>query len=274
MTYKTLLVHVQPEEAAAHRLKCAVALADDLGAELLGLGAEMLPPAGFADPYGYLEGEWVAAMRVQVERNLEAAETAFKQAVGARRATWRAAHDFPAPTLARTARAADLIIAGGSPLNLSDNCRIADPAELVLTAGRPVLIAPPTGDRLRGQSVVLAWKDTRESRRAAADALPLLRRAQDVVVLEVCEDEQADAATFRTRDVAEALVRHGVPARAKVQTAPDARVCEELNICAQAMNADLIVAGAYGHSRTREWVFGGVTRDLLRHPERFVLLSH
>ncbi|MEO8114766.1 MAG: universal stress protein, partial [Phenylobacterium sp.] len=68
--------------------------------------------------------------------------------------------------------------------------------------------------------------------------------------------------------------RHGVAARAKVLMASQERAAAELNIAAQEIGADLIVAGAYGHSRLGEWVFGGVTRELLRGGERFLLLSH
>jgi nucleotide-binding universal stress UspA family protein len=122
--------------------------------------------------------------------------------------------------------------------------------------------------------VVVAWKDTRESRRALADSLPFLKAAEQVTVVEVCgKDELADA-RIRTADVVKYLQRHGVKATAKAVSAPPDRVSAELNIAAQAIGADLIVAGAYGHTRLGEWMFGGVTYDLLHAPERFVLLSH
>lgn len=275
MTYRTLLVHVQSEDAAAPRLACATALADELGAHLIGLGAETIPPLVFTDPYGVMQSEWVAAVNEQIARDLEAAEARFHTARGDRDAEWRVLRDYPTVAMARTARAADLIVAGGAPLD-SDTSRTVDTAALVLTAGRPVLIAPPKPhpERLLGRNVVVAWKETRESRRAVADALPLLQRAKTVTVLEVCRKDDAGDAEFTTGEVVQALARHGVKAKAKVVAAPDERVPEEINICAQAADADLIVAGAYGHSRTRELVFGGVTRSLLRHPERFVLMSH
>jgi nucleotide-binding universal stress UspA family protein len=95
-----------------------------------------------------------------------------------------------------------------------------------------------------------------------------------VVVMEVCSHQDAAAAEVRTIAVVEGLKRHGVSAWPKVVVASPERVVVELDIEAQAIDADLIVAGGYGHSRFGEWVFGGVTYDLLHRPERFVLLSH
>jgi nucleotide-binding universal stress UspA family protein len=92
--------------------------------------------------------------------------------------------------------------------------------------------------------------------------------------MEVCSHAAAVAAEVHTTTVVEGLKRHGVAAWPKVVVASPERVAVELNIVAQAIDADLIVAGGYGHSRLGEWVFGGVTYDLLHSPERFVLLSH
>jgi nucleotide-binding universal stress UspA family protein len=121
----------------------------------------------------------------------------------------------------------------------------------------------------------VAWKETRESRRALGDALPLMAAADEVVVVELCApDEAIGDAEFHVNEVALGLKRHGVNARGKAITAPDAEVAARLNAEAKAIGADLIVAGCYGHSRMNEWFFGGVTRDLLSNPQRFLLLSH
>lgn len=272
--YRTLLVHVQPEPAAAPRLQTAADLAHNLGATLFGLGAEMVPPLGAMDPTGLAQGAWYVEMRDQAQRNLEQARASFHAASSGLHTQWAAVHDMPAHAVARASREADLIVAGGMPLTEPDRYRSADSADLVLLSGRPVLIAPPAGGALRGEAVVVAWKDTRESRRAVADAIPLLARAAAVLVVEVCYRDEAKDAELRTRAVVKGLKRHDVPAQARVVIAPAERVSTELNIAADGIDADLIVAGCYGHSRTGEWVFGGVTRDLLHRPERFVLLSH
>ena len=122
------------------------------------------------------------------------------------------------------------------------------------------------------RSVLIAWKDTTEARRAVADALPLLRK-WDVTVVEIVE-EQADrpAALSRVKDVAAWLSRHGVSASEQV---PDE--CGEagglLERIASEVGAGVVVAGAYGHSRLREWILGGVTRRLVNPSNRCSLLS-
>lgn len=272
--WKTILVHVEPGKNAAPRLETAVSLARKLDALLIGLGAELVEPVTFADPYGSWDAQVLTALRQQVQDNLARAEQAFaKQAAGVR-SEWRRVEDRPAPALARVSRGADVIVAGGMPPGDGDGFRTADSAELTLLSGRPVLIAPPQGGALKAKAVVVAWKETRESRRALADALPLLIQADDVLIVEMCESEALADAEFHAFEVAEGLKRHGVAARGKAIAAPDDKICATLHAEAAAIGADLIVAGCYGHSRMNEWFFGGVTRDLLRNPQRFVLMSH
>ncbi|CAN5548549.1 universal stress protein [soil metagenome] len=274
MAYKTLLVHAEADPAAAPRLASAAALAQRLDATLLGLGAEMYDWMGVSDPYGIVAPDWTDFVREQVEADLVTAERMFRQAASAVRHNWATDREAPALALARMARSADLIIAGGAPLDGPASLRAADTADLVMTTGRPVLVAPPSGGELRAERIVVAWKDGREARRAVADALPFLQSAEEVVVMAVCAAEEAKDNEAATAAVTQHLKSHGVAARPRTQIAPADRACTELNIEAEALGADLIVAGAYGHSRTREWMLGGVTRSLLHKPERFVLFSH
>ena len=90
----------------------------------------------------------------------------------------------------------------------------------------------------------------------------------------VCNADQQGAVQAQVEDVAAYLVDRGVSAQAQVSLVPEAGVVGQLNKAADALGADLIVAGAYGHSRLREWVFGGVPRTLLDEPCRYLLLSH
>jgi nucleotide-binding universal stress UspA family protein len=271
---RSILVHVEPGAEARPRLETAVALARKLDAMLIGVGAEMIQTLGLAEANGFADSTWIADLQNLVEENLCAAETAFRAKTGGLKTAWLLLEERPALALARVSCSADLILAGGSPLKFIDADRMAPTAELVLMSGRPVLVAPPGGGEFRGEAVVVAWKDTREARRAIADALPFLQMAQDVVVQEVCGDKDLADAEVHTLAIVEYLKRHGVAARAKATVAPTARATVELNATADGIGADLIVAGGYGHSRLGEWVFGGVTRSLLQSPERFVLLSH
>ena len=273
--WATVLVHVEPGKAAAPRLEAAVALAKTCGAHLIGLGAEMVEPVTFADPYGSWDAQVLTAMRQQVQADLEQAHKAFTKAAQGLPSEWRKVEDRPGAAMARVARGADVIVAGGMPLNPMDGYRTADSAQLALTSGRPVLVVPPNGGVLEAKKIVVAWKETRESRRAIADALPLMKAAEEVLVVEIiAEDAERGDAQFHAHEVAEGLKRHGINARGKTHKAADDRVVATLQSEAKAIGADLIVAGCYGHSRLNEWFFGGVTRDLLMNPQRFVLLSH
>jgi len=270
--YASILVHVEPPPAAETRIEAAVGLARDFEAHLIGLGAETLEPYPTVEPLtGFAVGEWLVLLQEQVNNDLQAAETAFRRAAAGLDYEWRSAQDFPNRALARNARAADLVVA--SPPGPGGGARSVDPVELVMSVGRPVLLAPRGAGRLRGDAVVVAWKDTTEARRAVVDALPLLQRATEVIVQAVC-DADDDCAAFQTADVAAALKRHGVKARPSVAQGRPGEVAEVLGKSVRTAGADLIVAGAYGHSRAREWVFGGVTYELMHQPPCFVLLSH
>ncbi|MEI9924279.1 MAG: universal stress protein [Bradyrhizobium sp.] len=123
------------------------------------------------------------------------------------------------------------------------------------------------------ERVVIGWKDTRETRRAVFDALPLLKRAAHVAVVEICAEEDIAAARTRVEDVVGWLKWHGIAAESHPSrsTGDDASL---LHAIAQEQGANMVVAGAYGHSRVREWVLGGMTRDLLLSGKNFSLLSH
>jgi nucleotide-binding universal stress UspA family protein len=186
---------------------------------------------------------------------------------------WRSALAWPTDFVARNARAADLIVTGPQAAAADATSRV-DTGDLVMRAGRPVLVVPPGAEFLRLNSVVVAWKDTREARRAVNDALPLLHKAREVIVVELL-DEGADKAAAKARvdDVARWLVRREISA-SSIATRALVGVTNRLTTLAQDEGAGIIVAGAYGHSRFQEWVFGGVTRDLLTQQSCCALLSH
>jgi nucleotide-binding universal stress UspA family protein len=272
-SYAALLVHAEPGRASSHRVEVAAALARDLGARLIGLGAETVDGIfpGSESGVAYA-GEWLVLMQEQVNNDLQAAEQGFRRDAAGAELEWRSAQDIPSRAMARAARAADLLIA--SPRSEAGSTRAVDPADLVMTSGRPVLMVPDHASPLRAKAIVVAWKDTREARRAVADALPLLRRADEVIVQAVSNADENDVALFEISDVVANLKRHGVAARAAVAHARPSEVTNVLQQAAELAQADLIVAGAYGHSRAQEWMFGGVTYDLLRRPPCFVLMSH
>ncbi len=271
-TLRGILVHAEGNPDASPRLHVAVDLARKFDATLVGVGVEMIQI--YSDPYGLGGGEWVVQLQHIVEDDLKLAEATFQAKSAGLKTEWIAMETFPVQAMARHARSADLIVAGGAPEKGEDRFRAAHTAELIMQCGRPVFVAPAAPGRFHGRAVVVAWKDTRESRRALADSLPFLKAADDVLILECCDKDSLVQARASTAEVVKHLQRHGVEAKSKAVVAPRAQVAAELNAAAREIGADLIVAGAYGHSRLGEWALGGVTYDLLHSPERFVLLSH
>ena len=275
MSYTAVITHVRPDAEAAPRLACAVDMARRFDADLIGVAAEMIPPLAFDNGYYSLEGDWVTAMRETIETRLKEARRAFRAATSdfGDRASIACGLQLPDQAIAAASRAADLVVAGGAPRKRRDVYTECAPAELAITSGRPVLVAPPTAPPLAAKQVLLAWKDTREARRALTDAMPFFKAADRVVVVAVCPGVEAPAVKGQVEDVARALIRRGVAAEAKVveHAHPDGfQVLRQGSL----EGADLLVCGAYGHSRLGEWVFGGVTLDLLSQEEVYLLLSH
>ncbi|MGJ5082954.1 universal stress protein [Bradyrhizobium sp. HKCCYLS3013] len=277
MTFATVMVSLalsQPNEA---RLRVAADLAARFDAAVIGVAA-----AEFAPPLYFTTGEQAQDLIEQGEaalRNrLAELEQEFRTAVGDRAASlsWRSAVDFPARYVLAQARAADILVTGGVPPGVSDAFAVANPKDLVMQAGRPLLVVPDSVSSLDLGTVLVAWKETPEARRALADALPLLARASGVVVAEIPENtSEYDACEARLADVVAWLGRHKIVASARIaEPGPGRNVAATLDAVAADVSAGLVVAGAYGHSRFRELVLGGVTEHLMTRSERCVLLSH
>jgi nucleotide-binding universal stress UspA family protein len=144
-----------------------------------------------------------------------------------------------------------------------------------MNIGRPVLVAPPRASAAPVDGVVLvAWKEGREAQRAVAAALPLLKQAREVKVVEICASADAAASAARVADVAAWLRRHGVVAESEAKVRDERPAGDRILALVEQMGANLIVSGAWGHSRMREWVLGGVTQALLNRSQSWLLLSH
>lgn len=146
---------------------------------------------------------------------------------------------------------------------------------LALSCGRPVLVVPRTGAKsLSPSRVMIAWNGSREATRAVADALPFLKMATEVEVVSVSGGEDAESRAPGARDLCRHLNLHGIDAESIILPPPEIEISEALLSRAAARGADLVVLGAYGHSRFRELVLGGVTRHFLGHSAIPLLLSH
>jgi nucleotide-binding universal stress UspA family protein len=255
-------------------VRYATLLANLLGARTVGIAA--CQPFQLISNMEYGAGAVVGMLRDEFDKETKATEAEYRAAFESAQAPleWRSS-DASLPLsdyIAREARCADLIITSTAPADRFDSSRHVNIGDLIMRAGRPVLVVPHAGVSLPFQRVVVAWKDTREARRAIRDAMPLLKAAKDVTVVEIASETNEPAALDRVKDVTVWLERHGVKAVPLVPPSNgDDASCLDTILESQA--ADLVVAGAYGHSRLREWAFGGVTDSLLR-TGRCALLSH
>ena len=144
---------------------------------------------------------------------------------------------------------------------------------LVLSSGRPIILFPPRGTVSRVRRILVAWNARREAIRAAADALPLLVKAEAVEVLVVDHERHAGHGPEPGADIARHLARHGAQVEVRRLSSGGEDVGRLLLSQAAAFRADLLVMGAYGQSQLSEWMFGGVTRTVLREAGLPVLMS-
>jgi nucleotide-binding universal stress UspA family protein len=271
--YKTILVHVDVEPDADERIRFATDVARRFAAKLIGLAAALPRPPVEAITAGVMDASILEIERDEIAADFKRAEEQFRAAAAAAGVAteWRAVDNFPTLALADAASAADLIIVGRPPSGLFGNdYRAVDPGDLVLQAGRPLLIAPAGLSGLDARRVLVAWKSTREARRAIADAMPFLKRAETVSLVEIRESGEASSLA----DAEAFLAAHGVKFVSQALDRDGATIEAQLTAFAARAEADLIVAGGYGHTRIRELVFGGVTRSLIASSPLPCLLGH
>jgi nucleotide-binding universal stress UspA family protein len=277
MAIKDILVHVDNSRACPLRLGAALQLAEEQGAHLVGLYVlqRLEIPT-------YLEAE-VGIDVLEMQR--EVIHTRARQAEELFRSTseragiaaeWRSVDGNLLNSLLLHGRYADLLIVGqgdaSDPLSISAG--LSD--RYALEAGRPVLVIPAIGARQTiGKRVLVAWNASREATRSLHDALPFLERAEKVAVVSVRPPRgEMGNGELPGADICLHLARHGVTVEAQYLEARDIGVDDLLLSRAVDENIDLIVMGAYGHSRFRELVLGGTTRYMLRHMTVPLLLSH
>jgi len=278
MTYKTILVHCDSSRTVNGRLAAAADVAQRFEARLIGLHArEPLEVASFVDG-GMGIGALMESWQAGCDAAEKTAETAYAKATKGRNfpAEWRVIEAFSDDALAVNGRYADLLVVGQADPDDPAGSRNDLPEAMAFATGRPILVVPQIGAQPTvGKTVLLCWNASRESARAAADALPFLRAADKVIVLIVDPEVSADGHGQEPgADVALWLARHGVNVTVQRDVALDAKIGEIILSRAADYGADLIVMGIYGHSRLREMVLGGVSRTLLASMTVPVLMSH
>ncbi len=278
MAYKNLLVHIDDSKVCAARLEAAIELARAHDAHLTGLyiAADSLLPGNMS---AEVPARFLDALPAQVAERIEAARTGFTAAVerAGLTADCRTAHCLSsrvAEVIALHARYADLVILGQPEPEGRREVNAQIPEDAMLGAGRPALVVPyiGAGERL-GTRIMVAWDGGREAARAVGDALPLLERARSVVVL-VINPRRAVHGERPGADIALHLARHGVIVEAQHLEAEGLAVGDALLSRLADQDIDLLVMGAYGHSRLRELVLGGVTRQIFQQMTVPVFMSH
>jgi nucleotide-binding universal stress UspA family protein len=262
MSYASLMVYVDADAMPEQRVRLAASLADRFTAILMGMSALAIPPPVVAD--GMAMAELTDVDVELIRAKLADKGNWFRGIAGGdrRRLEWRSVLDLPIEALTRGARSADLVIIGQvkAPGGIY---RALDPGEAILQMGRPTLVVPEGVSSLLAEHIVIGWKDTREARRAARDALPFLQQATRVTIVEACGPDEEKTALERLDGVARYLMHHRIKGGPKVILEQRGSGAKQLIRIAQEERADLLVTGAYGHSRLGEWIFGGMTRELL-----------
>jgi nucleotide-binding universal stress UspA family protein len=269
----SIAVYVGFDSGSEGRIRIAADWAAKFGAALIGVTGWL--PGREAGGWFEYELERPEDRMDRITAELEKLAEHFRSLVRHKVETveWRASFHFPREVIPAEARAADLVIIG--PRTVAEDAYLAfDAGEVLLKAGRPVLVVPDGLTSNAGERILIAWKDTREARHAVQAALPYLTTAKDITLVQIAEEVRERAAVAELDDVERYLVRHGIEVRAKSVLHPTGSIADQLRNVAKNESADLIVAGAYGHTRLGEWIFGGVTRGLLSTGDVCCLFSN
>jgi len=272
MSYKTILVHVAPDAGDAPRIKVAAQLARKFDAELMGLCAERFEP-NTDRRLTHLDGLQLRPVRERLEAAVKRAEVQFIEVAGGCRSLWRTSFSDPDDQLIDHANRADLIVASRAA-GRTELRQFAEPDDLILESGLPVLLLPPDQDAIDGRRVVIGWKNTPQTRRAVTAAMPFLVRAEAVDIVAVGSADEQSHIEAQLSDVADRLRSHGARPETVFLAAGLASDAERLLQHATARKAGLIVVGGFGHTRQRQWVLGGVTSYLLAHAWKPVMFVH
>jgi nucleotide-binding universal stress UspA family protein len=257
--YKDILVFLDPSSDTPDRLRLAATLAKSYQARLIGM--EACSTEAFDDEWLERSAQLPEIFQVTTD---EFGIEGLHQTIDLWRASGR--HDY--------AHYADLIVASQPEGEARRLVAAGVPEDALLTAGVPMLLLPHGWKpSVIGERIVIAWKSSREATRAVHDAIPFLERAKKVTAFTF--DPQPDGLGEEPDSLLRHLSRHGIAVESsRWPNSPDVSPVDALFASLDTQDADLIVAGAFGHSRWVEGLFGGVSHDLVRQPSLPVLLSH
>lgn len=276
-----LLLHFDASSHAVQRLETACRLAQQHGSALTALYAAT---AHYAElPFAPEIGQDIMAVQRHVDQmHLSQARAAFDQSQSSPlgsagvRAAWAEVHDDPIlSTFAQQAMFADLVVMGQPDPSIEQVVHVPSDfvQSVIMMSGKPALVLPYIGaPKVLGDTVLIAWKPTREAARAVSAALPMLQSAKAVHVVS-WGDEESSVSGDRL-DLTSYLKLRGVQATWHKQGPAPKDLGEMLLSFAFDVQATLLVMGCYGHSRAREWMLGGVSRTLLDSMTLPILMAH
>ncbi len=279
MGYRTILVCLNEVDRAAVLLQVAGDIAQSHEAHLIGLfvipGLRIYPGNGMG-----MTPDLFEAHREMFTARSEAAKALFDALM---RETdllgeWRLVESgspLVADTAIEHARQSDLVVTSQSSPESGAGVESDFAGRIAMDSGRPVLLVPYYGrfDHC-GRRALIGWNGTREAARAAFDAVPILKHADEVYVSRIDAEDSEEDGLYPGAELARALARHGIKTTVERLARSEINAGEALLSHASDVGADLIVMGAYGHGRLREFILGGATRTILQAMTVPILMSH
>ena len=269
---KTILVHVESGDASEARLLCALDLARATGAHLSCLAVTPCNQFITSDPFG---GAYALpnVMAVLAEHK-EKLRAALEHRLAGEDVSWDYAHvdGHPPAAIASASRLADLVVLGKPLAGAAGREAMSLLGEVVLNVSSPVLAVPEGATGFDAFApAAIGWNGSIEAANAVRAALPLLRLAPSITVITVEEHDDHD---FPQTDIREYLSRHGLHATMQCLPSGESNIADVILWTLSRSDAGYLVMGAYGHSRIREYMFGGVTRRMLSDLPVPLLLAH
>ncbi|RVU83529.1 universal stress protein [Leucothrix sargassi] len=277
MTIKDIHVHVDNDSACGKRLNVAAHLSEKIDAHLTGIFVNRSFPLPSYEMFPATDDIYDSYEKM-LEQKAAAARDTFFQFIDKNnaRVSWKSVRGSFYQALANEARYSDLLILGQPDPSDTDSLNKVLADEIIFTSGRPCLLVPHSSSNAEfGTSPLIAWDGSREASRAIHDALPLLELAGKATIY-IVDPEKTDTnfSDLPGAMMSEHLARHGIDVTVQVSRGSSQSSGDAILNHVETFGHDLIVMGAYGHSRWREIVLGGATRTIIKDTNVPVFMSH
>jgi nucleotide-binding universal stress UspA family protein len=275
MQIRDMIVHIDSSRASDVRVGLAVNLARRFGAYITGVFILPTTDLLVVPPDSGPAAVALVAKMVELEEAAKAAEATFRGMLTQQdlAGDWRVENGTAESIITRRARETDLVVIGQH--DPDDPGPLIAPEDVILGCGRPVLMVPYAGHFEQvGSTVLVAWNNSREATRALHDSLSLMATTSTLTVMTVIRNVGEEQDDESRGELVRHLARHGLTARSETSMAQEGDTAGVVLSQVADLTADLLVMGAYGHSRLRETILGGMTRDILEHMTVPVLMAH